>query len=114
MVDVFPPHQQRQVRAQLAGVLRGVVSQTLLPRRDGGRVVACEVLVATPAVRNLIREAKTHQIRSAIQTGGRFGMWTMDAALADLVRAGLVTAGEAAKRSDDPEELRRLVRAPGR
>ncbi len=114
VVDVFPSHQQRQVRTQLAGVLRGVVSQALLPRCGGGRVVACEVLVATPGVRNLIREGKTHQIRSAIQTGRRHGMQTMDAALADLVRSGLVAAEEAAHRSDDPEELRRLIRAPGR
>ena len=113
VVDVFPPHQQRQVRTQLAGVLRGVISQTLLPRRGGGRVVACEVLVATAGVRNLIREGKTHQIRSSIQTGRQHGMQTMDAALADLVRAGLVAPEEAARRSDEPDELRRLIRTTG-
>ena len=111
VVDVFPPHQQRQVRTQLAGVLRGVISQTLLPGRCGERAVACEVLVATPGVRNLIREGKTHQIRSAIQTGRQHGMQTMDAALADLVRNGRIVPEEAAKRSDDPEELARLIRS---
>lgn len=114
VVDVFPPHQQGQVRAQLAGVLRAVVSQTLLPRRGGGRVVACEVLVATPGVRNLIRESKTHQIRSAIQTGRRHGMQTMDASLAELVRAGLTLPEDAARHAGDPEEFRRLAGASGR
>lgn len=85
IVDVFPPHQQGQVRAQLANALQGIVTQTLLKRRDGrGRVVACEVLVATPGVRNLIREGKNHQLYSAMQTGGKFGMQTLDAALASL------------------------------
>ena len=110
VVDVFPPHGQPQVRAQLAGALQGVVSQALLPRLDkgGGRVLACEVLVPTPGVRNLIREGKTHQIHSAMQAGARFGMRTMDAALADLARRGLVAPEEAESRSDNPEELRRL------
>jgi twitching motility protein PilT len=110
IIDVFPPHQQHQVRAQLANALQGIITQTLIPRRDGnGRVVACEVLAPTPGVRNLIREAKNHQIYSAMQTGGKFGMQTMDAALVDLVRRGLISQQEAEKRSSNPEELRRLA-----
>ena len=110
IIDVFPPHQQHQVRTQLANALQGVMTQTLIPRRDGqGRVVACEVLVPTPGVRNLIREGKNHQIYSAMQTGGKFGMQTMDSALVDLVRRGLISREEAEKRSSHPDELRRLA-----
>ena len=110
VIDVFPPHQQHQVRAQLANALQGVITQTLIPRRDAkGRVVACEVLVPTPAVRNLIREGKNHQIYSAMQTGSKFGMQTMYAALVDLVRRGLISRQEAEKRSSNPDELRRLM-----
>jgi twitching motility protein PilT len=110
VIDVFPPHQQHQVRAQLANALQGIITQTLIPRKDGrGRVVACEVLVPTPGVRNLIREAKNHQIYSAIQTGGKYGMQTMDAALVELVRRALITEEEAEKRSSNPDELRRLA-----
>src|SRR5918997_1853460 len=84
--------------------------QTVVPRRDGeGRVVACEVLVPTPGVRNLIREGKNHQIYSAMQTGGKFGMQTMDAALVELVRRGLISREEAERRSSNPDELRRLA-----
>src|SRR5919198_741394 len=83
IIDVFPPHQQQQVRVQLAVALQGVMTQTLLPTADGaGRCVACEVLVPTPAVRNLIREGKTHQIYSTMQTGGAAGMQKMGAARA--------------------------------
>jgi twitching motility protein PilT len=110
IIDVFPPHQQHQVRAQLAIALQGIITQTLIPRRDGtGRVVACEVLVPTPGVRNLIREAKNHQIYSAIQTGRNFGMQTMDAALVELVRRDAISQEEAEKRSNNPDELRRLA-----
>ena len=110
IIDVFPPHQQHQIRAQLAIALQGIITQTLLPRKDGsGRVVACEVLVPTPGVRNLIREGKNHQIYSAIQTGGKFGMQTMDAALVELMRRGVITEAEAEKRSSNPDELRRLA-----
>ena len=110
IIDVFPPHQQHQIRAQLAIALQGIITQTLLPRKDGmGRVVACEVLVPTPGVRNLIREGKNHQIYSAIQTGGKFGMQTMDAALVELMRRGIITEAEAEKRSSNPDELRRLA-----
>ncbi len=112
IIDVFPPHQQHQVRTQLANALQGIVTQTLIPRRDGkGRVAACEILVPTPGIRNLIREGKNHQIYSAMQTGGKFGMQTMDAALVDLVRRGLISREEAEKRSSSPEELRRLAGA---
>ena len=89
IIDVFPPHQQQQVRVQLAGSLQGVVCQTLAKTADGtGRAVATEVLVATPAIRNLIREGKTHQIYSAMQAGAKHGMHTMDQHLADLVMQG--------------------------
>ena len=92
IIDVFPSGQQGQVRAQLSVALQGIMTQMLLPTADGaGRCVAAEVLVPTPAVRNLIREAKSHQIYSVLQTGGAHGMQTMDAALAQLVRAGKIT-----------------------
>jgi twitching motility protein PilT len=110
IVDVFPPEQQQQVRVQLSVSLQGIVTQQLLPRADGlGRIAACEILVPTPAVRNLVREGKTHQIYSALQTGGQFGMQTMDAALAQLVREHKITRELAESRSSAPEELRRLM-----
>ncbi|MGB9868244.1 MAG: type IV pilus twitching motility protein PilT [Bacillota bacterium] len=91
IIDVFPPNQQGQIRIQLADTLAGIVSQQLIPRADGkGRVVAAEILVATPAVRSLIREGKTHQIVSMMQTGSRFGMQTMEMALAQLKSRGLI------------------------
>lgn len=92
IVDSFPPHQQQQVRVQLAGVLQAVVWQQLVPRTDGGVVVACEVMVATPAIRNLIREGRTHQIDSMIETGARFGMQSMHQALERLVASGTISA----------------------
>jgi twitching motility protein PilT len=110
IIDVFPPEQQQQVRTQLSVALEGVVTQQLLPTADGlGRTVACEVLVPNPAVRNLIRESKTHQIYSAIQTSGSIGMQTMDADLVRLVREGKITRALAEKRASVPEELRRLL-----
>jgi len=97
IIDVFPPHQQQQVRVQLAGVLQAVISQQLLRTVDGKRMVpAVEVLIGTTAIRNLIREGKTHQIPAAIETSARFGMQTMESSLEQLVNQGLV----------DPEELR--------
>jgi len=112
IIDVFPASQQQQVRVQLSVALQGIVTQQLLPTADGaGRVAACEVLLATPAIRNLIREGKTHQIYSSLQTGGNLGMQTMDAALATLVRAGKITQQLAEARSSTPEELRRLLGA---
>ena len=110
IIDVFPSNQQGQVRMQLAVGLQGIVTQTLVPTADGvGRTVACEVLIPTPGVRNLIREAKIHQIYSLIQTGASHGMQTMDASLASLVRMGKITMKVAEARSSNPVELRRLV-----
>ena len=114
IIDVFPSEQQRQVRMQLSIALQGIVTQQLLPTADGvGRVVACEVLMPTPAVRNLIREGKTHQIYSAIQTSGQVGMQTMDAHLAQLVRMGRITRELAEQRAAVPEELKRLLGGGG-
>jgi twitching motility protein PilT len=110
IVDVFPPTQQQQVRVQLSVALQGIVTQQLLPTADGqGRTVGAEILVPTPAVRNLIREGKTHQIYSALQTGGSHGMQTMDASLVQLVRENKITRELAEARSSAPEELRRLM-----
>ena len=110
MIDVFPPHQQEQIRVQLAGTLAGIVSQQLLPTADGkGRVVAVEVLLATPAVRNLIREGKTHQIYTSMQAGGKFGMQVMDQHLAELVKKNKVTYEMALERCHHVEEFNRLT-----
>src|SRR5919112_1002765 len=110
IIDVFPPAQQGQVRAQLAIGLQGIVTQTLLPTADGlGRCVAAEVLVPTPGVRNLIREGKTHQIYSPIQAGGQPGMQTMDASPAGLVREGKITMAVAETRGSEAAEMRKLV-----
>src|SRR6266508_591047 len=110
IIDVFPPHQQQQIRVQLSTTLQGVVTQQLLQTWDGrSRTVAAEVLVATPAVRNLIRESKVHQIYSAMQAGARYGMRTMDQALAYLVTNGKITMELAKQRCHDPQELERLV-----
>ncbi|MBK5230739.1 MAG: PilT/PilU family type 4a pilus ATPase, partial [Thermoleophilia bacterium] len=110
IIDVFPSEQQEQVRAQLAMALQGIITQQLLPRADGsGRICACEILMPTAAIRNLIREGKTHQIYSVLQTSGQHGMQTMDAALAELVRAGVITRALAESRSSSPGELRRLT-----
>jgi twitching motility protein PilT len=113
IIDVFPPSQQHQVRVQLSVALQGIVTQQLLPTADGrSRAVACEVLMPTTGVRNLIREGKTHQIYSALQTGGNVGMQTMDAALVDLARRGVITRQLAEARATSPDELRRLLGAP--
>jgi len=110
IIDVFPPHQQQQVRMQLSIALQGIVTQQLLATSDGaGRVCATEVLVPTPAIRNLIREGKTHQIYSAIQTSGSVGMQTMDSHLAQLVRMGKIDPKLALQRASVPEELKRLL-----
>jgi twitching motility protein PilT len=114
VIDVFPPHQQHQVRVMLSVALQGIVTQTLLPTADGaGRCLAAEVLVPTPAIRNLIREGKTHQIYSVLQTSAAAGMQTMDASLATLVRSGKITRQLAESRSTSPEELRRLLGSSG-
>ncbi|MDR6971511.1 PilT/PilU family type 4a pilus ATPase [Leifsonia shinshuensis] len=110
VIDVFPPHQQGQVRAQLAGTLQGVVCQTLVKRASGrGRVVATEVLMMTPAIANLIREGKTYQIASAMQAGRGDGMHTMDQHLADLVDSGMITRQAALDKAHDLESILRLI-----
>jgi twitching motility protein PilT len=109
VIDVFPPHQQQQVRVQLAGALQGIVAQQLCRTADGkGRVVTAEVLVATPAIRNLIREGKTHQIYSAMQAGAKFGMQTMDQHLADLVKKGRITFETGMEKCHHVEDFNRL------
>jgi twitching motility protein PilT len=110
IIDVFPTNQQQQVRVQLAGSLQGVVCQTLARTQDGhGRAVATEVLVATPAIRNLIREGKTHQIYSAMQAGAKHGMHTMDQHLADLVMKGKITYEVGLEKCHHIEDFNRLA-----
>src|SRR5213594_1914720 len=110
IIDFFPPHQQQQVRVQLAASLQGVVMQQLLPTADGtGLVLAIEILVATPAVRNLIREGKTHMIYSSMQAGARYGMQTMDQSLADLVKTHKITFELALERCHNAEDLAKLA-----
>src|SRR5215813_9353920 len=109
IIDVFPTNQQAQVRAQLSLVLEGVLSQTLIPKIGGGRVMAMEIMVATPAIRNLIREEKIHQMYSALQAGSRYGMQTMNQSLVDLVRRRLITREDAMNRSTLPDELMQLL-----
>ena len=114
IIDVFPAEQQHQVRMQLSIALQGIVTQQLLPTADGSaRTVACEVLVPNPAIRNLIREGKTHQIYSTLQTSGSIGMQTMDSHLAQLVRRGKITRSLAEQRASVPEELKRLLAGSG-
>lgn len=110
MVDVFPPHQQPQIRAQLANILMAIVSQRLVPSIGGGRIAAAEILVANPAVRNIIREGKSHQLEAVIQTGSEFGMQSMDKTLVNLVHAGSVSYDEARNFAVDIDELDRLMR----
>jgi twitching motility protein PilT len=142
IIDVFPPYQQQQIRIQLAMVLEAVISQQLLPNtryraraeartaqarsrlgsstaqnwpsiEEIGRVPAVEVMLATPAVRNLVREAKTHQIETAIQTGGQLGMQTMDQSLRELFARKLISLDDALSRAIHPEELRKAIREAG-
>ncbi len=109
IIDVFPTEQQSQVRAQLSLVLEGVLSQQLIPKIGGGRVMALEIMVSTPAVRNLIREEKIHQIYSAMQSGQKFGMQTMNQALVELISRRQIPREEAMNRSTNPEELAQLL-----
>ncbi len=110
VIDVFPMHQQQQVRMQLAVNLVGVISQTLIKRRDGnGRVAAFETLVAISSIRNLIREAKTFQISSMIQTGAKQGMVTLDQYLAGLVKKGIADVQEAQSKCANAKEFRALL-----
>jgi hypothetical protein len=110
MIDVFPPHQQPQVRSQLANILQGICAQRLIPAIGGGRVVSAEVLVANAAVRNIIREGKTHQLDAVIQTGADQGMQTMDRTLVKLVQTGVVTYDNAREYAVDIVEFERLMR----
>ncbi|MBQ9484627.1 type IV pilus twitching motility protein PilT [Candidatus Saccharibacteria bacterium] len=110
MIDVFPAHQQPQIRSQLANMLMAICSQRLVPALGGGRVVAAEILVANPAVRSLIRDGKTFQLDTAIQTGAAEGMQTMDRTLAKLVQTGVISYDSAREYAVDINELNRLVR----
>ena len=110
MIDVFPAEQQPQIRSQLSSILMAVCSQRLIPAVGGGRIAACEVLVANTAVRSIIREGKTHQLDTAIQTGVNEGMQTMDRTLAKLVHQGTITFDNALEYAVDPNEFKRLAR----
>ena len=110
MIDVFPPHQQPQIRSQLSNILMAICSQRLIPAIGGGRMAAAEILVATPAVRNIIREGKTHQLDAVIQTGAEFGMQSMDKTLVALIHNGTITYEEARNFAVDLDELDRLMR----
>lgn len=110
MIDVFPPHQQPQIRAQLANILMAICSQRLVPSIGGGRVAAAELLIATPAVRNIIREGKSHQLEAVIQTGAEFGMQSMDKTLVNLIHNGSITYDEARNYAIDIDELDRQMR----
>lgn len=110
MIDVFPPHQQPQIRSQLSNILMSITSQRLVPTIGGGRVAAAEILIATPAVRNIIREGKSHQLNAVIQTGAEFGMQSMDKTLVNLVHAGSITYDDARTFAVDQDELERLMR----
>lgn len=110
IIDVFPAHQQQQIRVQVAAVIEAVMCMRLLPHASGvGRVPACEVMIATPAIRNLIREGKTHQIQNSIVTSRGMHMQTFDMSLRDLVRKHMITPEEAFNASMHPEELRKLI-----
>lgn len=109
IVDVFPPHQQEQIKIQLASVLQTIISQQLVETVDGDRTAALEIMVATPAIKNLIREGKTHQIESSIQTGSKYGMRTMDMELANFYREGIITQETAMNSAIDREILSRLL-----
>ena len=118
LIDVFPPEQQQQIRIMLSNSLVSIVSQTLLPRMQEsaggsaitkGRILALEILINTPAIANLIREAKTAQIYSAIQMGGALGMQTLENSLANLVKQGVISNSEALAKSSRPEDLQRLL-----
>jgi twitching motility protein PilT len=116
IIDVFPPHQQDQVRVQLSFVLEGIIAQQLLPRKDGkGRVLAVEILVPNPAIRNLIREDKIHQIYSMMQTGqAKYGMQTMNQSLYELYTKGLISYEDALSRSPIPDELLNMIHKGGK
>lgn len=110
IIDVFPPHQQQQIKIQLASVLQAVISQQLLPNINGdGRIAALEVMVITPGIQNLIREGKTQQIESAVQTGNKYGMKTMDMAISELYKKGAISKETAMTYAMDRETLKRMI-----
>jgi len=110
IIDVFPQHQQTQVRVQLAATLKAVISQILLPRKDeNGRIAAREVMMVTPAISNLIREGKSHMIYGAIETGSKFGMISLDRALVDLTRQGLIRLEDAIASAHNPDAFKTLT-----
>lgn len=110
IIDVFPPHQQQQIRMQLSVTLQGIVAQQLIPKfNQPGRVLATEVLIANSAIRNLIREGKTYQLPSSLQTGGKLGMQTLDASLKSLYQRRLISLQEAMMRASDQEEFKRFA-----
>src|SRR3989338_5265449 len=111
MIDVFPPHQQPQIRAQLSNMLMAIASQRLIPAIGGGRIAAAEILIATPAVRNIIREGKSHQLEAVIQTGAEHGMQSMDKTLVSLIHNCTITYDEARNYAVDLEELDRMMRS---
>jgi twitching motility protein PilT len=110
MIDVFPPHQQGQIRTQLSNILMAICAQRLVPSIGGGRVAAAEILIANPAVRNIIREGKTHQLEAVIQTGAEQGMQSMDKTLVELIHGGAITYEDARMVAVDLDELDRLMR----
>jgi len=110
MIDVFPPHQQPQIRTELSNILMAICSQRLIPTIGGGRIAAAEVLIATSAVRNIIREGKSHQLEAVIQTGAQYGMQGMDKTLAQLVHQGTISYEEACNYVVDLTEFNRMVR----
>ncbi|MGI6144599.1 MAG: type IV pilus twitching motility protein PilT [Peptococcia bacterium] len=110
IIDIFPPNQQEQIKVQLASTLQGIITQQLLPRADGkGMVLASEIMISIPAIRNLIREGKTHQIPTVLQTGTRWGMRTMDASLCELVKSKIVSVDVAMNYTNDRDSFARLV-----
>lgn len=110
IIDVFPPFQQQQIKIQLAAVIRGIVSQQLVPTEDGnGRIAALEIMISTPAIQNLIREGKTHQLQSLIQTGNKYGMKTMDMSLAELYRTGIISHEVVMTYCIDKELISKLI-----
>jgi len=109
IIDVFPPHQQQQIKIQLSGCLQAIISQVLLPRADKeGRILATEILIATPAIRALIREQRTEQIPSSIQTGAQFGMQSMDKALKELYQKGLISYETALSQAKNPLDFKKM------
>jgi len=109
ITDIFPPHQQQQVRSQLASVLLAVVSQRLIPKSGGGRIAACEIMLANSAVRNTIREGKTHQLQNIIQTSASEGMISLDKVLAELVTKGEISIDDALTWAQDPKGFKMMI-----